>query len=175
MKKNPVLLQEDINRILNLKQPVEKLTDYHYRIDKKIDLFPVNRRYHVLKTDQRGEYPRNGIELQGWIDAFIYHDDNKNKTDWSIVMDIMSPIKPNEEFPVPSGAVLLDIQMFNGNLCFFYRYPTINKLMEIKNFYYVETGTSIILLNNHYLKTVQVGPKVYHIFGDIDVDNLNLK
>jgi hypothetical protein len=36
---------------------VVAFTPYHYRIDDKLDLYPVSRRYHWRETDERGDYP----------------------------------------------------------------------------------------------------------------------
>lgn len=35
---------------------VEQKTDYHFRVDGTLDLFPIHRRYHHLKTNTRGSY-----------------------------------------------------------------------------------------------------------------------
>lgn len=35
---------------------VVQLSDYHYRIDDRLDLFPVHQRYHWLEKDIRGRY-----------------------------------------------------------------------------------------------------------------------
>lgn len=37
-------------------QGVVKLTEYHFRIDGKLDLHPTHRRFHVLATGRRGAY-----------------------------------------------------------------------------------------------------------------------
>src|SRR5262245_27159045 len=35
---------------------VEALTDYQFRVDGALDLFPIHRRFHDLKRQQRGGY-----------------------------------------------------------------------------------------------------------------------
>lgn len=35
---------------------VQQLTDYHYRVDGRLDLFPIRRRYHDIRTGRRGGY-----------------------------------------------------------------------------------------------------------------------
>lgn len=35
---------------------VQPLTEYHFRINGVLDLFPTNRRFHNLRTGQRGSY-----------------------------------------------------------------------------------------------------------------------
>jgi hypothetical protein len=35
---------------------VAKLTDYQYRINGILDLFPIHRRFHNIKTNKRGNY-----------------------------------------------------------------------------------------------------------------------
>lgn len=43
---------------------VEKLTDYQFRVNGKIDLYPVKRRFHILKTGERGQYRNMTILLK---------------------------------------------------------------------------------------------------------------
>jgi hypothetical protein len=35
---------------------VKKLTEYQYRINGEVDVYPIHNRYHVLKTGKRGGY-----------------------------------------------------------------------------------------------------------------------
>jgi hypothetical protein len=35
---------------------VIQLTEYQYRIDGKLDIYPSNRKWHVLATGKRGQY-----------------------------------------------------------------------------------------------------------------------
>lgn len=35
---------------------VRKLTDYQFRVNGVLDLFPIHRRYHNIKTGRRGGY-----------------------------------------------------------------------------------------------------------------------
>lgn len=54
-KRLPVRVQE----IMDLEAKgfgVRKLTDYQFRIDGKLDLFPIHRRFHHLATGKRGCY-----------------------------------------------------------------------------------------------------------------------
>lgn len=37
---------------------VEKKTDYQYRINDTLDLYPIHRRFHNIKTGKRGNYTR---------------------------------------------------------------------------------------------------------------------
>lgn len=51
----PIRTQEILDlRAKNFR--VEQLTDYQFRIDGALDLYPTHRRYHVLKTGKRGNY-----------------------------------------------------------------------------------------------------------------------
>lgn len=38
---------------------VRKLTEYCFRVDDKIDLYPTGQRYHVLQGNRRGRYDGN--------------------------------------------------------------------------------------------------------------------
>ena len=45
--------------ILDLREQgrvVKRLTAYQFRVDGAIDLYPIHRRFHVLKTGKRGTY-----------------------------------------------------------------------------------------------------------------------
>lgn len=37
---------------------VRRLTDYQFRVDEVLDLFPARRRYHHIKTQARGSYAK---------------------------------------------------------------------------------------------------------------------
>ena len=39
---------------------VRKLTDYQFRVNEAVDLYPIHRRYHFLKSHRRGQY-RNAL------------------------------------------------------------------------------------------------------------------
>lgn len=41
---------------------VRKLTDYQYRINEVIDVYPIHRRWHELKCGKRGVYPVEGLQ-----------------------------------------------------------------------------------------------------------------
>ena len=47
---------ESMKRRLEEKYEVKYLTDYQWRINGEIDLYPVNRRFHILATNKRGDY-----------------------------------------------------------------------------------------------------------------------
>lgn len=51
-----------VAEIMSLPFKVQKLTEYQFRVEDKVDLFPVHRRYHILKTGKRGDY-KNLIKL----------------------------------------------------------------------------------------------------------------
>lgn len=48
---------EDILALAPLGYRVRELTAYQFRVNNRLDLYPVHRRYHDLKTDRRGTYP----------------------------------------------------------------------------------------------------------------------
>ena len=35
---------------------VRKLTDFQFRVDGRLDLYPIHRRWHDIKTNRRGTY-----------------------------------------------------------------------------------------------------------------------
>ena len=35
---------------------IRKLTDYQFRVNERVDVYPVHRRYHVLDSGRRGTY-----------------------------------------------------------------------------------------------------------------------
>lgn len=41
---------------------VVALTDFQFRVDGALDLYPIHRRYHHLPTKQRGDY-KNAMEV----------------------------------------------------------------------------------------------------------------
>lgn len=63
-KRRKERLPERTNEILSLKDSgytVVKITDYQYRINGLVDIYPIHRRYHILKTNKRGEYRCNHL------------------------------------------------------------------------------------------------------------------
>lgn len=46
------ILLAEIKRLHHVRQ----ITEYQYRIDGKIDIYPSNHKYHILKTGKRGHY-----------------------------------------------------------------------------------------------------------------------
>lgn len=41
---------------------VRQLTDYQFRIDGRLDLYPIHRRYHDVQANRRGSY-RNAKDI----------------------------------------------------------------------------------------------------------------
>lgn len=41
---------------LSKKYSVEKKTEYQYRINEVLDIYPQNQRYHDIKKNKRGDY-----------------------------------------------------------------------------------------------------------------------
>ena len=50
---------------------VRKLTDYQYRVNDTLDLFPVNCRYHDLQSKRRGYYPGKSLTQHDDLINFI--------------------------------------------------------------------------------------------------------
>lgn len=48
--------QEEIEHLKLSGFTVRKLTDYQFRINGTLDLFPIHRRWHNIKTGKRGSY-----------------------------------------------------------------------------------------------------------------------
>lgn len=46
---------------LPLEFRVRRLTDYQFRINDRVDVFPTRRRYHVLADGRRGSYGREPL------------------------------------------------------------------------------------------------------------------
>ena len=46
----------DIVGLARLGYDVRMITEYHFRIDGRLDLFPTRGRWHNLKTGKRGNY-----------------------------------------------------------------------------------------------------------------------
>ena len=49
--------RDEILSLRNKGFKVTEITEYQYRINDTIDLYPVRGRYHNIKTQQRGSYP----------------------------------------------------------------------------------------------------------------------
>jgi hypothetical protein len=47
---------EEILRLRADNFSVKRLTDYQFRVDGRLDLYPIHRRYHDTKTNKRGTY-----------------------------------------------------------------------------------------------------------------------
>jgi len=67
-KRLPTRIQE-IASLSENGYTVIKLTDYQFRINGILDLYPTHRRWHDLKTNKRGEYPAN--KLKDYIKLLI--------------------------------------------------------------------------------------------------------
>ena len=46
--------QKEIEALAELGYNVKKITEYQYRINNIIDLYPIHNRWHNIKTGQRG-------------------------------------------------------------------------------------------------------------------------
>lgn len=52
--------QRIVQKILNLRKKgyrVVELTPYQFRINNQLDIYPVNGKYHNIKTGERGHIP----------------------------------------------------------------------------------------------------------------------
>ena len=43
-------------KLVSKKHNVRKLTQYQYRINGTLDIYPQNKRYHDIKNNKRGDY-----------------------------------------------------------------------------------------------------------------------
>lgn len=59
--------QQEIEALAQQGYAVKKLTEYQYRINDMIDLYPIHRRWHNIKTGLRGTY--HNVEL--FVKKFI--------------------------------------------------------------------------------------------------------
>lgn len=63
LKRLPVRT-EAILALSELGYIVDKKTDYHFRINETLDIFPIHVRFHNIKTNKRGGFhPDNLINL----------------------------------------------------------------------------------------------------------------
>lgn len=53
----------DILQLKNLGLEVEQLNSFHFRVCGVLDFYPTNRRFHNLKTNQRGFYYDNPLSV----------------------------------------------------------------------------------------------------------------
>lgn len=60
-KKRLPINQQFIFDLGKLGYDVVKISDYQFRVNKKIDLYPIHRRYHNLETKRRGTYQNEGL------------------------------------------------------------------------------------------------------------------
>ena len=52
-------LQTGMREIVRLREfgySVERKTDFQWRVNEEVDLYPIHKRYHVLRTGKRGDY-----------------------------------------------------------------------------------------------------------------------
>lgn len=47
---------DDIRRVETAGYAVRELTPYQFRIDGRLDLYPIHKRWHDIKTNRRGSY-----------------------------------------------------------------------------------------------------------------------
>jgi hypothetical protein len=59
--------QQEIESLTGVE--VKKLNEYQFRVNGKIDLYPIHHRYHILKSGKRGSYKPG--ELQNVISKLI--------------------------------------------------------------------------------------------------------
>ena len=45
-----------LERLENAGYKIKLLTPYQFRIEDKVDIYPTSKKYHVLKTGERGNY-----------------------------------------------------------------------------------------------------------------------
>jgi hypothetical protein len=53
--------QNEIEQLSD-KYDIKKLTDYQYRINDVLDLYPIHNRWHNIKTNKRGGY-KNPLDV----------------------------------------------------------------------------------------------------------------
>lgn len=61
--------QKYIQGLIDAGLTVQKLTDYQYRINSRLDIYPRNKRYHDIKTNKRGSYV--GVPLDGFVMGYF--------------------------------------------------------------------------------------------------------
>ena len=50
------LILEQIDVLIAYDYEVERLTQYQYRINGVLDIYPVNKRWHDIRSGERGNY-----------------------------------------------------------------------------------------------------------------------
>jgi hypothetical protein len=50
------LIQEKLEVLIAYDYQVQRLTQYQYRINGILDIYPVNKRWHDLRSGDRGDY-----------------------------------------------------------------------------------------------------------------------
>ncbi len=53
--------QEEIFNLGKEGYSINQYSEYQFRINGVIDVYPIHHRYHILKTGKRGEYPNNKL------------------------------------------------------------------------------------------------------------------
>ncbi len=71
-KINPLVLRKRVEDILSCDGlgdfDVVQLTEYQYRINGVLDLYPVRLKFHNIKTQKRGTFPAPETnDLYGWL------------------------------------------------------------------------------------------------------------
>lgn len=163
MKTNKITTDEaretihEIGKTFSIKQ----LTDYHFRVEDTVDLFPARKRYHNIKNDERGDWP---ADVLPWITSILRPEIKPSIC--KIYKETCSVYRNQfQEFPLPKGAVILSFQVQNNNLVFWYRFDETEKETQVRTFIYALTGQSFHYRGEQYLTTVQVTPDyVVHIF-----------
>jgi hypothetical protein len=67
---------EEIEQLKSLGYQIKKFTDYHYRINDILDVWPSKRKFHSIPTDERGNYDT----LLSLVNAFFDKDDREDTT-----------------------------------------------------------------------------------------------
>ena len=162
-----------IEQINSLNNEVRKLSEYHYRIENLIDLFPVNRRYHILSSNKRGQFPETLKELQGFINSVYFTSNFPEKIDCKIMKETCVPFRQEEDFTLPKGAKILKFDENFGNLVFWYLADINEQETQIRTFVYLKTDTILEDYNGSpYINTVQIGNIDYHIFERLNINRL---
>ena len=56
-------------RLYEITDKIEELTEFHYRLFGKLDIYPTSRKYHNLITNKRGKFYSN-TEMEEYINHF---------------------------------------------------------------------------------------------------------
>jgi vancomycin permeability regulator SanA len=61
--------QQEILALAEAGYTVRKLTDYQFRVNNALDLYPTHKRFHVLMTGRRGSYQTAASVAQKFLRA----------------------------------------------------------------------------------------------------------